>query len=90
MIKQEGKHQEVVDKEDEEVDEEIHQGEEVEATFIEVQVWKKIQKNAEFVKEEIILRMIVGSEGNQNVINVRIFATSKRIAKSKAMIKLIF
>ena len=46
----------MVDKEeeDEEVEEEIHQGEEVEARLIEVQVWKKIQESAKFVKEEII------------------------------------
>lgn len=54
MNKQAGDHQEVVAKEEEEVEEEIHQGEEVEATFIEVQVWKKIQESTEFVKGEII------------------------------------
>lgn len=43
MNKQEGNHQEVVDKEEEK--EKIHQGEDVEATLIEVQVWKKIQES---------------------------------------------
>ena len=52
MNKQEGNHQEVVAKEEEEIEEEIHQGEEVETTFIEVQVWKKILKSIEFVKGE--------------------------------------